>query len=138
MSRDTRTGGIFEAMIIHPLEKGGYQIETQVLVGKRPNGRKHNVDVTALRDGKHFLVSLKWQQTSGTAEQKVPFEVMCLTDIIKNQDNPYKHAYLVLGGDGWTLREFYISEAFKKYLNLDNVRVLTLESFVGLANRGLL
>jgi len=25
-----------------------------------------------------ILISLKWQQSSGTAEQKVPFEVICL------------------------------------------------------------
>jgi hypothetical protein len=43
------------------------------------------------------FVSLKWQQVGGTAEQKVPFEVMCLADAVRAG-----HAYLVLGGDGWT------------------------------------
>jgi hypothetical protein len=37
---------------------------------------RHFVDVIAEKDGKRFLVSLKWQQVSGTAEQKVPFEVI--------------------------------------------------------------
>ena len=54
---------------------------------------------------KHILVSLKWQQTSGTAEQKVPFEVMCLSDAVR--DGHGDRAHLVLGGDGWTLRDYY-------------------------------
>jgi hypothetical protein len=57
---------------------------------------------------------LKWQQTSGTAEQKVPFEVMCLADAV--QSNLADAAYLVLGGDGWTLRDYYVSGALADHL----------------------
>jgi hypothetical protein len=61
-------------------------------------GRRHFVDVIAERDGKRFLVSLKWQQVSGTAEQKVPFEVISLADAVNK--NGFTKAYLVLGGEG--------------------------------------
>ena len=39
---------------------------------------------------------MKWQETSGTAEQKVPFEVMCLADAVR--ETGATTAYLVLGG----------------------------------------
>lgn len=46
-------------------------------------------------------------------------------------------AYLVLGGEGWTLRAFYTSGGLKKHLvSSDKVEVITLESFVGRANQG--
>ena len=40
----------------------------------------------------------KGQQIGGTAEQKVPFEVMCLADAVRAEHAA--RAYLVLGGDG--------------------------------------
>jgi len=46
------------------------------------------------KDGASVLVSLKWQQTSGTAEQKVPFEVMCLADAVRTKKAD--RAFLVL------------------------------------------
>ena len=57
---------------------------------------------------------MKWQEASGTAEQKVPFDVMCLADAL--QEGSYGKAYLVLGGPGWTLRDWYVSGASQKRL----------------------
>ena len=63
------------------------------------------IDVLAIDEEKNkYLISLKWQQSSGTAEQKVPFEVICLVDAM--QSGGYKKAYLVLAGNGWTLKDF--------------------------------
>lgn len=78
-ARNTNIGRVLEQMVIPALREGGYAYQKQVFVGKRPGGGKHYVDIVASReDGKPILVSMKWQQTSGTAEQKVPFEVICL------------------------------------------------------------
>jgi hypothetical protein len=78
---------------------------------------------------------MKWQQTGGTAEQKVPFEVMCLADAVRAQHA--LRAYLVLGGDGWTLRDYYTSGRMAEHLvHADLVRVVTLEAFVRIANNG--
>jgi hypothetical protein len=82
-----------------------------------------------------ILVSLKWQQTGGTAEQKVPFEVMCLADAVRAGNAT--RAYLVLGGDGWSLRDYYTSGALADHLIYAKlVRVVTLEAFIRLANNG--
>lgn len=126
---------MLEAMVLPALKRGGYAYQTQVVVGKRLGGSKHKVDAIAEKDGERIIVSMKWQQVGGTAEQKVPFEVMCLAEEVKSKTFP--KAYLVLGGGGWTLRDFYTSGALKDHLtNAALVTVLTLESFVALANKG--
>jgi hypothetical protein len=131
----TRTGGVLEAMILPALVQGGYTFEKQVLLGRRLGIGRHLVDAVAEKDGRKILISLKWQQVSGTAEQKVPFEVICLLEALHagNHDK----AYLVLGGEGWSLRNFYTSGGLKPFLvGADKVDVVTLEGFVGRANQG--
>jgi hypothetical protein len=123
--RDTGTGGVLESMILPALERGGYSVQTQVVVGLRIGGRKHRVDALATTPGRTVLVSLKWQQVGGTAEQKVPFEVICLADVMRTRSTEFDAAYLVLGGEGWTLRE-----------SADRVEILTLEGFIARANQG--
>jgi len=133
--RDTGTGAVLEAMILPALERGGYAHQKQVLVGTRLGGRRHLVDAVASRAETNILVSVKWQQTSGTAEQKVPFEVMCLASAVRA--GVAHRAYLVLGGDGWTLRDYYTSGGLDEHLiHAAHVRVVTLEAFVRLANTG--
>jgi len=135
MGRDTRTGGVLEAMVLPALERGGYEYQTQVKIGQRIGGRTHKVDAVAERKSEKILVSLKWQQVGGTAEQKVPFEVICLAEAVRV--GKFARAYLVLGGDGWTLRDFYTSGGLEKHLtDCVKVRILTLERFVALANQG--
>ncbi len=127
--RNTRTGGVLEQMILPALAHGGYTYEVQVKIGRRLGCGQHVVDVIAEKDDRRLLVSMKWQQVSGTAEQKVPFEVICLLEALESAS--YSKAYLVLGGGGWTLRDFYIGEGLKKYLAYaDKIEILTLESFV--------
>jgi hypothetical protein len=135
MSRDTRTGGVLEAMVLPALKQGGYTYKTQEPIGTRPGGRKHKVDAIAEKNAEKILISLKWQQVGGTAEQKVAFEVICLAEAIGG--GTFQKAYLVLGGDGWTLRDFYTSGGLKAHLiHADRVQVITLERFVALANQG--
>lgn len=133
--RNTRTGGVLEQMVLPALEQGGYVYRTQVKIGQRLGCGTHVVDVIASKDGRDVLVSMKWQQVSGTAEQKVPFEVICLLDALGS--STYNKAYLVLGGEGWSLRDFYTGGGLQKYLqHADRVEILTLEAFVGRANAG--
>src|SRR5712691_10514848 len=133
--RDTRTGGVLEAMILPALRRGGYAYRVQQKIGKRLGGGTHKVDAVAEKDNEQILVSLKWQQVGGTAEQKVPFEVICLAGAAR--EGPFAKVYLLLRGDGWTLRDFYTSGGLDKHLkDTDMVRVLTLERFVALANQG--
>jgi hypothetical protein len=133
--RNTNTGGVLEAMVVPALERGGYACQTQIKVGQRCGGGVHKVDAIATRDGESVLVSMKWQQTGGTAEQKVPFEIMCLAEAVMAQHA--LRAYLVLGGDGWTLRDYFTSGKLSEHLvHASLVRVVTLEAFIRIANNG--
>lgn len=134
-SRNTRTGGVLEAMVLPALDRGKYAWKVQVNIGQRLGCGQHVVDVVAEKGGRKLLVSMKWQQVSGTAEQKVPFEVICLLEALVSGE--YSKAYLVLGGEGWSLRHFYTSGGLQKYLkHADQVEIVTLESFVAKANAG--
>lgn len=136
-TRDTRTGSVLELTVLPALELGGYAYEQQVEVGQRLGHGRHMVDAVVTRGEDRFLLSVKWQQTSGTAEQKVPYEVMCLAAAVRS--GGFSRAYLVLGGEGWKLRSFYTSGALADHLtNADSVDVITLESFIARANQGTL
>ena len=135
MPGNTRTGGVLEAMVLPALDRGGYNHRAQVSIGDRLGCGRHVVDAIAEKDGEQIIISVKWQQVSGTAEQKVPFEVICLAEAMAAGE--YAKAYVVLGGEGWKLRQFYTAGGLKKYLNFaDAVEVVTLESFVAKANQG--
>jgi len=133
--RNTSTGGVLEAMILPALDRGGYQYKVQQNIGKRVGAGPHFVDVVASKNGTEILVSLKWQQVSGTAEQKVPFEIICLLDAVDT--GPYAKAFLVLGGEGWKLRDYFCGGELERYIAYKGkVEVLTLEGFVARANSG--
>ena len=132
---NTRSGGVLERMVLPALDQGGYKYKVQVRVGERLGTGRHFVDAVVEKNGEQFLVSVKWQQVSGTTEQKVPFEVICLIEALET--GKYERAYVVLGGEGWKLRNFYTSGGLTKYLrNSEKVEIMTLESFVGRANQG--
>jgi hypothetical protein len=66
---------------------------------------------------------------------QVPFEVICLAELIRADG--FAKAYLVLGGEGWKLRSFYVGGGLKSYLaNADSVEIVTLEGFVAKVNQG--
>ncbi|HXG68233.1 MAG TPA: PD-(D/E)XK nuclease superfamily protein [Blastocatellia bacterium] len=128
---------VLEQMILPSLAHGGYAYVSQVLIGQRPGGRRHFVDVIAEKRGQKFLVSLKYQDSSGTAEEEVTWEVICMMRAVATSDGQYSRAYLVLGGIGWTLRDFYVQGGLKDYLDYEGlVEIVTLEQFIAIANRG--
>ncbi len=133
--RDTKTGQVLEQMVIPALHKGGYTYQRQVRVGRKPDGRLYVLDLLVVdpATGCKIGVSLKWQQVPGTAEQKIPFEVMVLLKLL--EDGECNKVYLVLGGTGWTLKEFYRSGGLGKYMSgAARVRIVGLEEFIELAN----
>ena len=137
MPRNTRTGAVLEQMVLPALEMGGYSVERQVLLTERLGGGRHYADIVASKENERIVISLKWQQASGTAEQKVPYEFMCLADVLAKDDSIQK-AYIVIGGDGWTKHKFFLND-LNDWVNTDEfVDVVRLDSFVAKANQGLL
>ncbi|GHC41386.1 PD-(D/E)XK nuclease superfamily protein [Roseibacillus persicicus] len=136
-TRNTTTGKTFEEELRKSLLALGYKVAEQVQVGTRPNGSKHMIDLVATKGGHSYLISLKWQQTSGTAEQKVPYEVICLSEALKQSRGAHRAAYLVLGGEGWSLKEFYLAGGLRRHLSLDQqVEILSPETLLLRAREG--
>ncbi len=135
--RDTKTGAVMEQMVLPAIERGGYEYFRQVEIGERLGGGKHIVDMVAYdQEQVGFLISLKWQQVSGTAEQKVPYEALCLIDAVLQEPGRYARAYLVLGGPSWSLRDFFTDGLLPFLRHEEKLSILSLESFVARANRG--
>ena len=84
-----------------------------------------------------IIISCKWQQVSGTAEQKLLYEIASLIEIIKESNNKYRKAYVVLGGHGFSThaKEYLLSQRHREILkNGDLVEVLDLEEITAKIN----
>ena len=129
MTRDTSTGTNYEKRIDVLLEENNIEYSSQVNIGIKRNGKRHRVDLIIDKT----LVSLKHQQVGGTAEEKVPFEFMKLQHAV--DDYGYNNAIIVLSGDtGWTWKEYYLSEEFKKSMKIlyPDVMIISHEDFIKL------
>ena len=110
MSRNTSTGTKYEKEIKSLLEEySDHGVKSQVYVGLKRNGKKHRLDILL---NNSELISLKFQCKTGTAEEKIPFEIMKLQDTV--DDYGYKSATLVLAGpdEAWCWKDYYLSDAF--------------------------
>jgi hypothetical protein len=114
MVRDTSTGSeferIIESVIRRSCEKNNLVAHSQVTIGNKPGGGKHRIDwevVDKENENIRGLVSCKSQNTSGTAEEKVAYEVIKILHSMKI-DSRYVHAWIILGGTGWShsMRKF--------------------------------
>ena len=94
------TGNKFEKLIAQILKQQGCQVAEQVYIGNKFRNKKHKVD--SLVNGK-ILISDKWQDTGGTAEEKVGYEMWTLNEKIKS--GVYEKAFVILGGPGWSIYE---------------------------------
>jgi hypothetical protein len=114
MGRDTTTGSSYEAIIEmcikRSCEKNNLKAANQVTIGLKPGGGKHRVDweiSDITNPDKRGLISCKYQGTSGTAEEKIAYEVIKLLHAMK-VDSRYEKSWIIIGGEGWSsgMREF--------------------------------
>ncbi len=115
MPRNTTSGRYYEETIQRAIERScnqcGLTAKSQQIIGKSPSGRRHKVDwelVSNSDSSIRGLVSCKFQDVGGTAEEKVPYEVLKLLHAMET-DGRYRKSWIVLGGTGWTagLKSFY-------------------------------
>jgi hypothetical protein len=128
MVRDTTTGsafeGVIEAAIKRSCEKFNMNANSQVNIGEKPGGGKHRIDWELIDkddDNLRGLVSCKTQSTSGTAEEKIAYEVIKLLHSMKI-DSRYHHAWIVLGGTGWShsMKKFVQNELIQWVPAMEN------------------
>lgn len=128
--RDTTTGGNYEDEVQNLLEtRSNHKVEPQVNVGRKRNGGKHVVDI--LLNGEE-LISLKYQEVQGTAEEKIPFEIMKLQHMVI--DGKYKSATIVLSGPdkAWNWKDYYLSSEFQESMKkiYPDVSIISHAEFV--------
>lgn len=106
--RDTTTGSNYEAIIEmcikRSCERNQLTAVSQATIGDKPGGGKHRVDWEIYRTSDpsfRGLISCKFQGTSGTAEEKIAYEVIKLLHAMKI-DSRYKKSWIIMGGDGWS------------------------------------
>lgn len=138
-SRDTTTGSNYEAIIEmcikRSCEKNNLEAISQANIGIKPGGGRHRVDweiIDKEDSNSRGLISCKYQGTSGTAEEKMAYEVIKLLHTMKI-DSRYKKSWIIMGGEGWSngMREF-----IKNHLGdwipgmRDKVEVLTTDQLI--------
>jgi hypothetical protein len=96
--RGTRTGTNMERMIATALGYNNYSFVRQVYIGQQLFGNRYKADFIV----NDKIISLKWQQVSGTAEQKLIYEIATLIKIINDSNGLYTKAYLIYGGNGFS------------------------------------
>jgi hypothetical protein len=65
----------------------------------------------------------------------VPFEVISMIEALES--GVYSGAYIVLGGNAWRYKEFYLRGGLDRHVPKARlVQILTLEEFITKANQG--
>lgn len=108
MSRDTTTGSHYEEVvkmcISRAAEQNGFEVKRQSTVSIKPGGGKHRIDYELIDindSDTRGLISCKFQSKSGTAEEKIAYEVIKLLHTM-SIDSRYKHSWIIMGGTGWS------------------------------------
>jgi hypothetical protein len=137
--RDTTTGSNYEAIIEmcikRSCEKNELTAISQATVGDKPGGGKHRVDWEIYRTSDpnfRGLISCKFQGTSGTAEEKIAYEVIKLLYSMKT-DTRYRKSWIIMGGEGWSngMRSFvnnHLSDWIPAMLG--SVNILTTDQLI--------
>jgi hypothetical protein len=151
------SGQMLEDLVVPYLQRVPelYSFDTKKYVCCKPNGRKMVTDIIAVDRTKPgaILISAKWQEVGGTAEEKIAYEICMLLHAIERRTEatalvgyPIRKAYLVLGGsdrnldqgtDGWTIRQWLIEGGLKPWIKYDGlVELIRPDDLCGRISRG--
>jgi hypothetical protein len=120
-----QTGKAFEYLCEHLLDVAKYSVEEQICIGLRPTGGNHNTDLIV---DENIIISLKYQDVAGTAEEKIPYEQICLQHAIETYS--YSRAIIVLAGPGWKHDECYRNNCLSKWLITPDVTIMNFDEFL--------
>lgn len=144
MPRDTGTGADYKSIVQRCLvqisHRENYDLQRSVSLGTKPNGLTNRIDFVLSNPRKNsskVIFSCKSQSVSGSAEEKIPYEIIRLLHTMR-EDETIRHAYLVLGGVGWnpTLLNFFIEELVKFIPDMkEHVSILSTDDVMSLRLR---
>jgi len=106
------------------LRQHDWTLSRNAALAPSPKGGKMRADILATchSTGKRIAVFPRWQSSNGTAEEKVPFQLIKFEMALRARPDCAQAGYFVLEGPGWTWREFYLSGALYGFL-LPGIRV---------------
>ena len=116
-------------------EKNNLGAIAQANVGEKPGGGRHRVDWEIYQQDNpnlRGLISCKFQSTSGTAEEKIAYEVIKLLHAMKT-DSRFKKSWIIMGGDGWSLgMKKFVNDHLSEWIPAmkDNVEILTTDQLL--------
>lgn len=123
------------------LRGNGWRIQRNLAIAPSPKGGLLRADILALHEttGKKVAVYPRWQATHGTAEEKIPFQMIKVEIAKAARPDCTDAAYFVLEGAGWTWHEFYLSNELAIYLSPPIIsKCIRLETFSQLTASGAL
>lgn len=133
--RGTRSGKTYEDIIETAIKSNyGENYKKQIYIGESLFGGNYKVDFIL---NENIIISAKWQQVSGTAEQKILYDIASLIKIIDESKGKFIKGYIVIGGEGFSdkAKKFLLSQNHINYFNNgDKVIILTIDNFIALAN----
>jgi len=121
------TGSQYEKLIESALRNHStYDFEAQYDLGIKPSGKRHRADIFLVNTKE--VISLKTQSVGGTSEEKIPYEVYVLQHAV-NKGN-CKSATIVLHGNGWREKDWYLSGEFCFNMNCPDVKIIDHDEFM--------
>ena len=137
--RDTTTGSDYEEIvrlcIKRSCERNNLDAKNQSVIGNKPGGGKHRVDWEIYRKDNfniRGLISCKFQGTSGTAEEKIAYEVIKLLHAM-TADPRFVKSWIIMGGNGWSdgMRVF-VRDELSKWIPLMSrkIEIITTDQLI--------
>jgi len=120
------------------LAHGGYACSRRVPLGPdlADDGRVADVVAQDSR-GRCHVIAVRFRSVPSAAEDVVPYEAICLADVVQRSRGRYERAYVVLAGEGWGMRSFLCGAGLRDCLaDSEAVDVLSLDSFALRAAHG--
>lgn len=135
------TGSVMKEMVVPAMLKAGFQVKRNIQLGTQITGQPYTADIIAWHETLDcdLIISLAWQQSPGSAEQKIPYKALCLRNVLDKLS--MKHwAFIVLGGEGWSkkVKSFYLNGGLNNFIHMNSIYIMTLEEFVSRVNKGIL
>lgn len=122
------------------LAAGGYHYDERVEIGQRPTGTPYRMEFVALRaDGTLCAILPRWQQSDGSTESKLAWDVICMGCLLQSPASAVNAAYIVVDGDGWNdgTLAFSLHGGLQPFIPVGaNVQIVHLHDFVPLASQG--
>jgi hypothetical protein len=127
-----KAGGMFEEIVATILKENKIKFIPQHILCKSIYGHPHKVDffiTNVLQYQNGLVIQAKWQDRSGSVDEKYPYEVMNIREMY-----PCPAIFIVAGGgqkDGAIIW-------MKKQVDDKLIAVMNITEFVSSMNRGLL